>query len=290
MQVSLEQYIAAKAGEILGTAVESAQRLENVPNNTIYILSTQRGRFIFKLYSKKVWPEDGKLSFIDQLLTEHCIPHAKLLEFDRSDPQFPNGYSIEEYLPGVLAETLPFDADSGAAFYRDFAILVRLVHEIPMRGYGYIGGSGTGCYDEFCDYIDDVMTENAEKAFKIGLPEIHMLWALRERVVERLELCRGLPSVLCHGDLSEKNVIVGNEGGLTLIDWDDTMAQPWVFDIARMTFQMKMRYDREAYSLYRDVFLDTYGGDRALFDKIEPSLHSYFKLDFEVYDYERTHR
>lgn len=61
--------------------------------------------------------------------------------------------------------------------------------------------------------------------------------------MDRLRVCEDLPSVLNHGDLSTKNVMIDEHGNLTLIDWDDAMSYNWIADIARMTYWMKFKYN-----------------------------------------------
>ena len=42
-----------------------------------------------------------------------------------------------------------------------------------------------------------------------------------------------LPSVLCHGDLSKKNIILQDNGELSLIDWDDARRNNFIQDLRR---------------------------------------------------------
>lgn len=269
--------ILDKAREILGEPITAVRRLENVPYSTVFVLEAGGKEYIGKLYQSKEWPEDEKLAYVDRLLTERGIPHAKCFCFDRSDPRFPEGFLLEAFVEGRKPE-------ASEDFYRRLGAFAARVHEIKMRGFGYFGG-GDGCCDTFTEFIGDVMGENAEKAVSLGLPEVHMLRELREDVIKKLSCCDALPPVLCHGDLSETNTL--EDGGLTVIDWDDALAMPWVFDAARLTFYLKRKYDADTARRYREAFLAAHGGDRALFDKAEPALHAYFKLDFDVFEAER---
>jgi len=82
------------------------KKFENVENNTVYKIETDSKPYIFKIYSSKKWPEDGKLLFVNRKLKEHKIPHAEILAFSHGDINFPNGYLIEECLPGTTADRL----------------------------------------------------------------------------------------------------------------------------------------------------------------------------------------
>jgi hypothetical protein len=92
----------------MGKEVCSIHKLNNVPNNQVYKIETEPQSYIFKIYAKRDWPEDGKLPFITKKLDEYKIPHAKLYVFDRDNDNFPNGYLIEEYLFGVTVVRLRF--------------------------------------------------------------------------------------------------------------------------------------------------------------------------------------
>ncbi len=59
-------------------SVYSIKKFDNVPNNSVYKINTKSQPYIFKVYSKRDWPEDGKVPFIHRKLTENNIPHARL--------------------------------------------------------------------------------------------------------------------------------------------------------------------------------------------------------------------
>lgn len=94
-----------------------------------------------------------------------------------------------------------------------------------------------------------------------------------------------MPSVLCHGDLSDKNIIVRDNGKISLIDWDDAMSYNWMADISRLTFWMKMNYGEEESRLFRNTFLKHYRTDfrKSEFDIFERAFHIYCALDSLIY-------
>ncbi|MDR0948295.1 MAG: hypothetical protein LBM69_02100, partial [Lachnospiraceae bacterium] len=73
----------------------SMSKFDNVPNNQVYKIETETQNYIFKIYAKRDWPEDGKIPFVVRKLDEYKIPHAKLYTFERNDENFPDGYLIE---------------------------------------------------------------------------------------------------------------------------------------------------------------------------------------------------
>ena len=107
---------------------------------------------------------------------------------------------------------------------------------------------------------------------------------MKDILMNTFKLFDDLPPVLCHGDLSKKNVMVQESGNLVLIDWDDAMGYNWMADISRFTFWMKMTYSEPAYSLFRGAFLEGYRGARKdEFDIFEKAYHIYNALDNLVY-------
>jgi len=50
----------------IGEAVCSVHKFDNVPNNQVFRVVTKSQDYIFKIYAKRDWPEDGKLSFVNK--------------------------------------------------------------------------------------------------------------------------------------------------------------------------------------------------------------------------------
>jgi len=272
--------IRKKVEEFLNVQVNSIERIENVPNNTVYKILADDKSYIFKIYAQRDWPEDGKLRFIHQKLTEHHIACAKLIVFDRSDPFFHNGFLLEECLPGATADRMVFDSKTGNEFYEKLALLVSNIHRIPIRNYGYIG-SGISSHNIFMEFMNDKFDEIANALFNKKLFDKKRLLEIKKKVIHRLHQCENLPSVLNHGDLSTKNVVVDRNGELALIDWDDAMSCNWIADISRMTYWMKFHYSDEEYARYKNTFLTHYStdGSKSDFYDLENAFHVWIGLD-----------
>src|SRR5690606_916040 len=266
--------IRNKVGELLRAEVNHIQKLENVNNNIVFKLIADKNPYIFKIYKQQTWPEDGKLIFVNNRLTENNISCAKIITFDRSDTYFKTGYLIEECLPGLNADHIIFDLTSGKEFYKKLAKLVSKVHRIKIENYGYIGNGKAG-YHSFLDFMNDKVDEIANALINKNLLDKNGLLELKKSVLDKLSLCEDLPPVLNHGDLSTKNIMVDEYGELTLIDWDDAMSLNWIADISRMTYWMKFQYSENEYELYRNTFLESY------------STAEYAKYDFN--DFENTY-
>jgi thiamine kinase-like enzyme len=259
--------------------VKSIHKFENVLNNQVFKVETESQSYIFKIYSSG-WPEDGKLPFVARKLDEYKIPHAKLFVFNRDDNNFPNGYLIEECLQGVTADRLMMSGDETMKLYEKLAVLVSRLHQIRLKNFGYTGG-GVAMWTTFSEFIYDMFNDCTSNLRAHNLICADELETIRQELRKRLTVSDQFPSVLCHGDLSTKNILVHSDE-IVLIDWDDTQSLCWVADIARLTFWMKLNYDDETADTYRKVFLDRYETeyDKNIFYEMEDDLHVWYGLDY----------
>ncbi|MFT3951754.1 MAG: aminoglycoside phosphotransferase family protein [Oscillospiraceae bacterium] len=266
--------------EAIRKEVYSVHKYDDVPNNQVFKIETKSQPYIFKIYAKRDWPEDGKLPFITKKFDEYKIPHAKLFVFDRKNSNFPNGYLIEECLPGVTADKLILSFDENLKLYEKLAAFVSRVHQIKLKNYGYTG-SGTADWTTFSKFIYDMFDDCTFTLRKQNIINSLKLDTIREKLYDKLKDCDRYSSVICHGDLSTKNILV-NSDEIVLIDWDDVQSLCWMADIARLTFWMKLNYDTKAVVAYRKAFLDCYETeyDKSSFDGIEDALHVWYGLDY----------
>lgn len=256
------------------------KQFKNVANNSVYSFKCNDKRYIFKFFRNEYWPEDGKLQFVNQLLLENDIPCAELITFTRDNPEFPNGYLIEQELNGITADKLQFTQSDEIEFYKKLAVLVSNIHQISIKGFGYIG-DGEGDSESMHSFFDDEFDDRTELLIEKGVYTETELQEMKKVLLNTLKCFDDLPSVLCHGDLSTKNVIVQDSGQLILIDWDDAMSYNWMADIARFTFWMKMNYSEQDYLQFRNAFLDSYNGYRKdEFAAFEKAFHIFISLDF----------
>ena len=253
---------------------------ENVPNNSVYSFEADGKGYIFKLFRSKYWPENDKLQFVNQTLRQHNIPCAELIVFTRDDPAYPNGYLIERKLDGITADKVTFTQEEETAFYRKLAGIVSKFHSIPVKEFGYLGGGE----ESMSAFFDDEFDERVESLEEKGVYTADELRNMKDILMNTLNRFADLPPVLCHGDLSKKNVMMQDSGALVLIDWDDAMGYNWMADISRFTFWMKMTYSESEYTLFREAFLEGYHGARKdEFDAFEKAYHIYNALDNLVY-------
>ena len=108
---------------------------------------------------------------------------------------------------------------------------------------------------------------------------------MKEKFLGTMRDFEDLPSVLCHGDLSKKNIIVQDNDEILLIDWDDAIAFNWMADISRLTFWMKLNYNEQDCVLFRSIFLKHYrtAYRKSEFTSFESAFHIYSALDSLIF-------
>ena len=262
-----------------GCSADEIRKIENATNNFVYSFTAAGEFFFLKLYRNKDWPETGKIPFIYQNLLQKSIPCAQQVAYSRDNEVYPNGYLIEREIQGTAADKIQLSREEEIRLYAQMAELVSSMHDIRIHRFGYIGSGIADC-DRFTDFLEDEF-DGLGSRLKDAVSETQ-LKTLKEKVLDIIHDYEDLPSVLCHGDLSTKNVIIRNDGEISLIDWDDAMALNWMADVSRLTFWMKQNYSEQEYILYRDIFLEHYRTiyRKDQFDTFENAYHIYVALDF----------
>lgn len=142
---------------------------------------------------------------------------------------------------------------------------LRQLHAIPVRGFGYLDGSGAGYRAAFDDWLADSVA-TAMPAFERAAQSVGLeLEKVQAWVREILDALQAAPQAvtLVHNDLLANHVLV-HEGRLSgIIDWGEVAAEPPAMDFARWHFNEGARFPVEwIKSGYGDASLSEPPNDR----------------------------
>ena len=103
---------------------------------------------------------------------------------------------------------------------------------------------------------------------------------LARRIRDQDGLARPLRFVPCHADLHAANVLVGADGGLSIVDWDEIVLAPPERDLmfVRGSVTAGVVRDNEA-----TAFEAGYGPDEAA--AVDPTLLAWYRIDWAVQDF-----
>jgi hypothetical protein len=286
----VEDIIKLKAQKALGEKIDNIIRLENVPLNKVWFVSSEGKDYVFKEYVSDECPEKGKIPFVYKKLDEYGIHHARLIEYAEHDEDFPCGYIIEERLPGVSADRLDYTDEQLEKMFAKYAKLTASYHGVKIDGCGYIG-SGVPDADTLSRHLSRIfeyeLDDNIKPLIESGAITQNEYDRAKEIILYNISAFDCIPSSLTHGDMSLKNIIVYDDE-LIVIDWDDARALPWICDIARFVIWLKQSYFEAKAMRFKTVFFDNYTdrNGQILFEQAEPYLNLYYILDYMIWRYD----
>ena len=277
-----EDALRAAAESVLGERVRRVSRLPFGNVNAVFKVETKSRACAFKVFRYEVWPEDGKLLWVESQLTLRGVPHARLIHYTRERAHFPFGFSVCEFAEGDNCKGLIRAGRlAPAAFGERAASFLKRVHAIGVARYGYIG-AGCGMEEDFTGWLLACEVFDNLRKIDDGSRLAETLRPRFERAVEpvlrRFE-SRFAPA-LVHYDCTPKNGLLDAEGRLLFVDWDESVAAPWLMDYAALTYWYSYTYkdgaarDREE---FREAFLRGYGEadfERDELREIEHALHA----------------
>ncbi len=249
----------------------------NTTNNQVYIIEDSGKEYILKLYKSKHWPEDGKNIFVNSLLENNKIRHAKVIDYNRNCSFSQGGYILEEKISGNPIDLNSLTIKEGMLYYKYLAQFIKKVHSITFEKYGWIN-NGNPYYESFSDFLLSEIQEHSENLIKAGVINETLLVKICNTLKAYFDKLNTIPC-LCHGDLSLRNAIWDGEN-LTLIDYDDVMILPNYADIARLTFDMRSYSN---FAEFRKIFLETYfvnTEENNIFERFEKMYHLYCCIDW----------
>ncbi len=285
----MDSLIKGAAESALNTAVIVSAKMAQGQVNYVYKIEAGDHKFIVKAF-KRGWPEEGKLFWIEQRLTQYEVPHARMLYYSRGDSFFPHGFTISEYVEGQNAlDAIASGSLSLETYYSRIGALLRRVHQVPARQYGYIGYGSGGVYPTFTEHklIHEVQ-ERLEKIADAELSDESVYSRIEEKVRRQLAPFEDrFKSVLIHADPVPKNAVWTTDHQLILIDWDDAIAGAWIADFAQLTYWHRYSNPFSAAvnhegGLMRDAFFSGYGAVEFNAEEIaamENALHIIHSVD-----------
>jgi aminoglycoside phosphotransferase (APT) family kinase protein len=287
MNKSESNILKEKSQFILNKNITSITRLTNGEYNKVYkIISEDNINYVIRLFRSKSWPEDGKLEWINNALMANNIDTAKILYYTREDTDFANGFMIQEHIDGDDIEDIINKRIDFSQFYSKLGELMKRVHKILIPNFGYIG-FGDGNHPDFLSFIKNSLNDSFEEIEPLNIFEGKKQIAISKQILNALDSIKGLPSVLCHGDLSPDNTMLNKSDDLVLIDWDGAISSNWIYDFSQMTYWMRYRHDSENYQKLRKLFLINYKADFDLqaIDECEKALHTLQAISLLSYYY-----
>lgn len=282
--MTIEPDVERAAASVLGAPVLGVERLTHGDINRVFKVETPGRAFVLKVFSRRDWPEEGKLPWVEARLGDRAVPRAKLLRYTRGGEFFPHGFSVSEYVAGANAKQAIREGRLEALDYLEMAgAYLRRVHEIGVPRYGYLGG-GAGAEEDYVGWLVgwELKDRFDELRDAPGLGAGLYAEAARrvEKILRRYE--RRLRPALVHADATPKNAILTGGGRMLLVDWDEALAAPWLHDYTNLTYWYSYILHRGALEVrdkaeVRASFFRGYGGpefDADELDALESALHA----------------
>jgi len=254
----------------LGVKVLSAEWIKLGIINRVYRVETDGGRFVVKVFRSRMWPEEGKLEWIEKQMAGLDILYPRTIFSSRDDSVFPNGFTIAEHIEGRDAWKAIEDRSLTTEWFsEELGRILRGVHSVRLKAYGHLC-NGQGVYD---DFIEQRLAKTTKDVDQIAARDDDLHDVVRNRTRQRLLPFKDLyRPVLTHGDPNPHNFILTESGQLALVDWDNAASSIWLRDYAHLTYQLLNETDESG----REAFFNGYGAtdlDRETIERIERTFH-----------------
>jgi aminoglycoside phosphotransferase (APT) family kinase protein len=289
----IDALVSEATENALNTTVVSTIKIDQGEVNHVYKVVTDTDTIIVRVFRHQHWPEEGKIPWIEQALTQHDIQHAKTKFYSRKSLYFPNGFMISEYISGksgsdaILQGDVTFDE-----FHQKLAILLSQIHAIPIEKYGQIN-NGKGQFSNFLEYRVSKVSSRMESVRGAEGISDSLIQIIIERVPQLLQPFETrFKPVLVHGDPTPDNTIYTPEGEVILIDWDGALSETWLRDYSWITYWgshlSKYGDIEERKQRIREAFIASYRAldfSKVEIETIERALHILQAVDLLPYYY-----
>ena len=231
---SIEPKIKTAVSAVLHTSVFSMKRMTYGEINYVCAVTTDKGKFIVRVFGYKDKPEPGKLEWIEKQLVKHRIPHAKLIYYSRSSEYFPYGFMISEFVDGLGGwEAIKQGKQTLARSYTATGNILRKIHNIKLKKFG----QGNGEYSDFLAMeMESIYAKLRALVLKkmIDARTADITIAQIEKSLEPYN--KTFRPVLLHADASRENSILTKDGKFILIDWDNAWSGIWLWDYIEISW------------------------------------------------------
>jgi fructosamine-3-kinase len=148
-------------------------------------------------------------------------------------------YMLMEQAPGVMLSQ--YSGDRERAFV-NLGAQVRRLHQIQVEGYGFDLDLTDIEHPRFREDWAEVIRGEHEMTF--ANPSLLEMGALNQNQIEAaIEFLKPMamwqyPAMLCHGDLNLSNVLVDENGEVTILDWTGAKGGPaLLFDLSGLSMK-----------------------------------------------------
>lgn len=247
-EAALLQQITAEIGQALGLTISTWREVGDGQNLSyqLFVQAEEIPRFVLKIPIRSGYPSVATLRACYELLRDAGWGNNEIAYADESDAIMPYGFIVQPWLPGeALQWSSRFETDF--RWVVDFLALLKQVHEITLPGFGYLahGPQYPSIFDYFC-HMDEVIDNSFGNGFgvdssiwdleRMGVTSDGFLTATFRAIQEMAATIEAdVKPVLVHGDMLPGNLLYTPQGP-TLIDWDESRAGWWLYDVARTLY------------------------------------------------------
>ncbi len=206
-------------------------------NHNFFVYIDDQIRYQLKILARNSYPAVEKIHKTYELLEKSNVSVNKLVH--ASKEIFPYGYFLYEYIEGNTI------ADS-KVWIRDFAKILRSVHEIKLPFYGSLSeGYQAKNIFQYYENIDKVIDSSFGHTFiepftiydlvESEIISEEFLTKVLSYIKNQAESLPDLEPHLCHGDMSKNNLLYSKDT-IFLIDWDEAKSHTWPSELARLLY------------------------------------------------------
>jgi aminoglycoside phosphotransferase (APT) family kinase protein len=203
-------------------------------------------RYLLKIPKRKGYPAVATLRVCYGLLRDAGVGDYQLVYANESDSVVPYGFFVQPWLAGEAFDA-EIDYAHDFAWLDDFLPTVRRVHQIALPAFGYLAnGPQYATLYEYFAHMDAVIDHSFGQVFAAPTS----IWDLETRGVTTpgflattfeqvrtlaAQIATPVQPVLLHGDMLPSNLL-RTADGLRLIDWDESRAGWWLYELARTLY------------------------------------------------------